>query len=58
MTDGEASYPSSGISRLRKIISQHPKKFIYSGISFGGSSSTMKNIAMDLNGKEIVANNF
>ena len=32
MTDGGASYPSSGIKMLQGLMEHYPKKLIYSGI--------------------------
>ena len=58
MTDGDASYPSSGVSQFQQMMKQYPKRFIYSGIEFNCSSSVMKNIESALQGRNHVANNL
>jgi len=44
MTDGGASYPSTGIQALKQLQKSYPNKLKYVGIEFGSSVQVMKTI--------------
>ena len=57
MTDGGASYPTSGIQALKKLQSNYPNKMKYAGIEFNSNVGVMKTICQELKGQTGVAYN-
>jgi hypothetical protein len=59
MTDGGDSYPSSGILKIKQLISTYQSKIYYFSIFFGsGYPSVLDQITNELKGKSFQTENF